>query len=131
MQMRYKKIMVWREANFKRADQLLMNLMYWREYRTQFHIADTYAVSETTVFRTIYKAVDALVCSGQFHLPCKKVLYPSDTHNFRRFKGSRTSMTLQVLCPADADYQGLATLHAISRTSQKRSKLQLYIRNDK
>ncbi|MBE0682468.1 MAG: transposase family protein, partial [Anaerolineales bacterium] len=25
-----------------RADQLLMTLMYWREYRTEFHIAQSY-----------------------------------------------------------------------------------------
>ena len=26
-----------------------MTLMYWREYRTQFHIGETYEVSEATV----------------------------------------------------------------------------------
>ncbi len=28
-----------RPPKLSRADQLLMTLMYWREYRTQFHIA--------------------------------------------------------------------------------------------
>ena len=28
-----------------RADQLLLTLMYWREYRTQFHIAQSFGVS--------------------------------------------------------------------------------------
>lgn len=53
------------------ADQLLMTLMYWREYRTQFHIAHTYGVSESTVCRTIRKLEQALIVSGQFRLPGK------------------------------------------------------------
>ena len=61
------------------ADQLLMTLMYWREYRTQFHIAGSYAISEATVCRTINKVEDALVRSGEFRLPGKKALQPSDT----------------------------------------------------
>ena len=61
------------------ADQLLMTLMYWREYRTQFHIAETYEVSEATVCRTIKKVEDALANSGEFTLPGKKVLQDSET----------------------------------------------------
>ena len=44
-----------RPPKLERSDQLLMTLMYWREYRTQFHIAQTYQVSEATVCRTIQK----------------------------------------------------------------------------
>lgn len=29
-------------------DRLLLTLMYWREYRTQAHIAETYSLSEST-----------------------------------------------------------------------------------
>ncbi len=68
-----------RPPKLSRADQLLMTLMYWREYRTQFHIAGTYGISEATVCRTIKKVEDALKNSGEFHLPGKKVLQPSDT----------------------------------------------------
>ena len=35
-----------RPPKLSRADQLLMTLMYWREYRTEFHIGLTYGVSE-------------------------------------------------------------------------------------
>lgn len=56
------------------GDQLLMTLMYWREYRTQFHIAQTYGVSESHVCRTIRKIEDILVKSRKFTLPGKKVL---------------------------------------------------------
>ena len=68
-----------RPPKLSRADQLLMTLMYWREYRTQFHIAGSYGISEATVCRTINKVEDALVNSGEFRLPGKKVLQPSDT----------------------------------------------------
>jgi len=68
-----------RPSKLSRADQLLMTLMYWREYRTQFHIAGSYGISEATVCRTINKVEDALARSGEFRLPGKKVLQPSDT----------------------------------------------------
>jgi hypothetical protein len=47
--------------------------MYWREYRTEFHIAQSYGLSESTVCRTIQKIENALVSSG------RKALQPSDT----------------------------------------------------
>ena len=53
--------------------------MYWREYRTEFHIGLSYGVSESTVCRTIQKIENVLIKSKQFHLPGKKVLQPSDT----------------------------------------------------
>jgi hypothetical protein len=68
-----------RPPALSRADQLLLTLMYWREYRTEFHIAQSYGVSEATVCRTIQKVENALVRSGKFRLPGKKVLQASDT----------------------------------------------------
>jgi hypothetical protein len=68
-----------RPPKLSRADQLLMTLMYWREYRTEFHIAQSYGISEATVCRTIQKVENALVRSGKFRLPGKKALQPSDT----------------------------------------------------
>jgi hypothetical protein len=68
-----------RPPKLSRADQLLMSLMYWREYRTEFHIAQSYGVSEATVCRTIRKVEDVLVRSKKFRLPGKKALQPSDT----------------------------------------------------
>ena len=67
-----------RPPKLSRADQLLMTLMYWREYRTEFHIAQSYGVSEATVCRTIRKVEDALVRSKKFRLPGKKALQASD-----------------------------------------------------
>jgi hypothetical protein len=68
-----------RPPKLSRADQLLMTLMYWREYRTEFHIAQSYGISESAVCRTIQKVEDTLVRSGKFRLPGKKALQPSDT----------------------------------------------------
>jgi hypothetical protein len=68
-----------RPAKLSRADQLLMTLMYWREYRTEFHIAQSYGISEATVCRTIQKVENALVRSRKFRLPGKKTLQASDT----------------------------------------------------
>ena len=68
-----------RPPKLSRADQLLLTLMYWREYRTQFHIAQAYGISESAVCRTIQKIENALINSGQFRLPGKKALQPSDT----------------------------------------------------
>ena len=68
-----------RPTRLSRADQLLMTLMYWREYRTEFHIGLTYGVSESTVCRTIQKVENVLIQSKQFHLPGKKRLKTSET----------------------------------------------------
>ncbi len=61
-----------------REDRLLMTLMYWREYRTYAHIAQTYSLSESAVCRTIHAVEDALLRSGAFTLPGKKALTRSD-----------------------------------------------------
>ena len=68
-----------RRPTLSHADQLLLTLMYWREYRTQFHIAETYGVSEATACRTINKIETMLMNSGQFKLPGKKKLIESET----------------------------------------------------
>lgn len=56
-------------------DQLLVVLEYWREYRTQFHIATTWGLSESAVCRLIQKVEGLLMNSGRFRLPGKKQLY--------------------------------------------------------
>jgi predicted DNA-binding protein YlxM (UPF0122 family) len=55
-------------------DQVLLTLMYYREYRTMAHIALAYQISEPTVFRIIRKVEDTLMQSGLFTLPGKKAL---------------------------------------------------------
>lgn len=55
--------------------QVLVALEYWREYRTYFHIATDWGVSESTICRTVHRIEDALMQSGQFRLPGKKRLF--------------------------------------------------------
>ncbi len=50
-------------------DQLLLALTYWREYRTQFHIAASYSIHESTANRIITKVEEVLAASGHFALP--------------------------------------------------------------
>lgn len=59
-------------------DQLLMTLEYWREYRTYFHIGQTWGVNESTAYRIIRKIEDTLVKSRVFTLPGKKKLASSN-----------------------------------------------------
>lgn len=61
-----------RPSKLDLADQLLLTLSYWREYRTQFHVALSYGVHETTATRIINKVEDALSASGRFSLPRKQ-----------------------------------------------------------
>ena len=56
-------------------DQLLLVLEYWREYRTQFHIANSWGLHETTVGRIVKKVEDILIKCGKFRLPSKRALY--------------------------------------------------------
>lgn len=56
-------------------DQLLIALEYWREYRSQFHIATNWGVHETTVGRIVRKVEDLLIKCGKFRLPSQRQLY--------------------------------------------------------
>lgn len=59
-------------------DQVLLTFEYWREYRTQFHIANSWGLSEPTVCRIIRKIEDILKKCSDFRLPGKKALQASD-----------------------------------------------------
>lgn len=59
-------------------DQVLLTFEYWREYRTQFHIANSWNLSEPTVCRIIRKIEAILKRCPDFRLPGKKVLQTSE-----------------------------------------------------
>lgn len=61
------------------ADKLLLLLMYYREYRTQFHIGVTYGIAESTVCEIIKETESILINDSRFHLPGKKALLSPDT----------------------------------------------------
>ena len=50
-------------------DQILLCLSYWCEYRTLFHVATSYGVSEPTASRIVRHVEKCLIKSNLFHLP--------------------------------------------------------------
>lgn len=56
------------------ADQILMMLEYYREYRTFFHMGIDYGLNESNVQKNIQKMEGILMKSGYFRLSGKHVL---------------------------------------------------------
>ncbi len=56
------------------AQQLLLTLEFWREYRTFAHVGHDWNIHETTVQRTVERVETALIHSGEFRLPGRKSL---------------------------------------------------------
>ena len=67
-------------AKLSNADKLLLLLMYYREYRTQFHIGVTYGISESRVCEIIKETESILIKDSRFHLPGKKALLKEENH---------------------------------------------------
>lgn len=63
------------KPKLNQGEQLLVALEYWREYRTYFHIAWDWGVSESTVCRIVQRVEKTLMESGKFRLAGKKSLY--------------------------------------------------------
>lgn len=59
-------------------DQLLITLEYIREYRTYFHISQSYNTSESAAYKTIKWVEDTLIKDPNFALPGRKALLKSD-----------------------------------------------------
>jgi len=64
-----------RPGKISLEDQILMTLEYWREYRTYFHIGQSWGVTESTAYRIIRKIENSLSQARTFALPGKKCLY--------------------------------------------------------
>lgn len=60
-------------------NQLLMALEYLREYRTYFHIGQSYGISESSAYKAVRWIEDTLIKHPDFALPGKKALVKSDT----------------------------------------------------
>lgn len=56
-------------------DQLLLTLMYYREYRDLLHVGVAYGMSESQTCRIIADIEKLLLGDGRFHLPGKKSLH--------------------------------------------------------
>jgi len=59
-------------------NRLLMALEYIREYRTYFHVSQSYGVSESTAFDTIKWIENTLIKHPDFALPGRKALINSE-----------------------------------------------------
>ena len=57
---------------------LLATLEYLREYRTYAHIAASYGIAESNIYRGIKWEEDTLVRDGTFSLPDRKASLKSD-----------------------------------------------------
>jgi len=55
-----------------------MAFEYIREYRTYFHVSQSYGVSESTAYKTIRWIEDTLIRRKEFALPGRKALRESD-----------------------------------------------------
>ena len=63
-----------RQFSLSIEDQILMMLMYYREYRTQYHIGETYGLHESNVGKNIKRTENILKRSKKFKLPGKEKL---------------------------------------------------------
>jgi transposase len=67
-----------RKSKLSIEDRLLMTLEYIREYRTYFHVSQSYGVSESTCYETIKWIENTLIKHRDFALPGRKALLKSD-----------------------------------------------------
>jgi Helix-turn-helix of DDE superfamily endonuclease len=73
-----RKIHGGRKNKLSIENMLLMTLEYIREYRTYFHISQSYGVSESTAYKTVRWIEDTLIKHPDFALPGRKALLKSD-----------------------------------------------------
>ena len=59
-------------------DRLMMTLEYLREYRTYFHLGQSYGLSESACYRNCRRVEDSLIKSKAFSLPGRKALLKSN-----------------------------------------------------
>lgn len=123
-------------------DQVLLTLEYWREYPTQFHMAQRWGLSEPTVWR-ITKVENILKRGADFRLPGKKKRHtiksqvivnlstraviwtahrPGKTHDFAVFKETGGEIAASIHLLGDSGYQGMHKEHENSRTPTKKPK---------
>mgnify|MGYP001469435721 CR=1 FL=1 len=67
-----------RRKKLSLENMLLMALEYLREYRTYFHISQSYGVSESNAYKAVKWVEDVLIKHPDFALPGRKALLKSD-----------------------------------------------------
>lgn len=74
-----RKRIIGRPQKLSYEDQILMMLEYLREYRTYYHIAINYGISESNCYKIIKKIEEILIKSKEFRLPDRKEMLNKDT----------------------------------------------------
>ena len=67
-----------RKRKLSLENSLLMTLEYIREYRTYFHVSQSYGVSESNTYKTVRWVEETLIKHPDFALPGRKALLKSD-----------------------------------------------------
>lgn len=67
-----------RKKKLSLENSLLMTLEYIREYRTYFHVSQSYGVSESSTYKTVRWVENTLIKHPDFALPGRKALLKSD-----------------------------------------------------
>lgn len=75
---REKKAKGGRKNKLSIENMLLMALEYMREYRTYFHISQSYGISESSAYKAVKWVEDTLIKHPDFALPGRKELLKSD-----------------------------------------------------
>ena len=57
-----------RKSELTIPQKIEVTLSYWREYRTQFHIGESYNVAESTICRVIKEVENVLISSEEFNI---------------------------------------------------------------
>ena len=63
-----------RKPKLSVANQVLLTLTFWREYRTMFHVGQDWGLHEANVSRLVRNIEDILSKSKKFSLPSKRRL---------------------------------------------------------
>lgn len=69
-----KKAFGGRKNKLSIENQLLLTLEYLREYRTYFHMAKSYGISESAAYKTVKWVENILIKNSNFALPGRKEL---------------------------------------------------------
>lgn len=72
-----KKVKGGRHNKLSIENMLLMSFEYIREYRTYFHVSQSYGLSESTDYKTVKWVEDTLIKHPDFALPGRKALLKS------------------------------------------------------
>lgn len=67
-----------RKKKLSLENSLLLTLEYIREYRTYFHVSQSYGISESSTYKTVRWVEDTLIKHPEFALPGRKALLKSE-----------------------------------------------------